>query len=52
YKADGTPAKNQWIDNTYWVGQDGKMARNAWVDNGKYYVGADGKWIPNHLKRS
>ncbi|EFU22995.1 hypothetical protein HMPREF0813_00237, partial [Streptococcus anginosus F0211] len=24
YKADGTLAKNQWINNTYWVGQDGK----------------------------
>ncbi len=52
YKADGTLAKNQWIDNTYWVGQDGKMARNSWVDNGKYYVGADGKWVPNYSKKS
>ncbi|WP_416351427.1 hypothetical protein [Streptococcus anginosus] len=40
------------MDNTYWVGQDGKMARNSWVDNGRYYVGADGKWVPNYSKKS
>ncbi len=26
------------------------MARNAWVDNGKYYVGADGKWVKDAHK--
>ncbi|WP_225791049.1 hypothetical protein [Streptococcus intermedius] len=52
YKANGTLAKNQWIDDTYWVGSDGKMAKNSWVVNGNYYVGADSKQTPNYSKNS
>lgn len=39
-----------WIDGLYWVGEGGHMAKNAWVDDGKYYVGADGKWVKGAKK--
>ena len=49
YNTDGTLARNKWAGN-YWLGADGKMATNAWVDNGRYYVGANGAWVPNYSK--
>ena len=47
YYENGALARNKWISSTYWVGADGKMATNQWVDNYRYYVGADGAWLPN-----
>ena len=49
YNTDGTLARNKWAGN-YWLAADGKMATNAWVDNGRYYVGANGAWVPNYSK--
>lgn len=43
----GAMAENRWIDGVYWVGADGAMATDAWVDGGRYYVGADGRWVSN-----
>jgi glucan-binding YG repeat protein len=49
FGADGAMRQEEWIGN-YWVDFYGKMATNRWVDNGKYYVGADGAWIPGYGK--
>lgn len=46
---NGVVQKNTWISGMYWVEEDGKMAVSKWVDDGRYYVGADGKWIRNPL---
>lgn len=40
---------SRWAGN-YWLDANGNMAVNQWVDGGKYYVGPDGKWIPNYPK--
>lgn len=42
--------KKKWIGN-YWVSCDGSMAKNQWVDGYRYYVGKDGKWVPNAKMR-
>ena len=41
---------SKWISGTYYVKADGTMAISEWVDAGKYYVGADGKWIKGYKK--
>ena len=46
YNTDGTLARNKWAGN-YWLGADGRMVTNGWVDNNRYYVGANGTWVPN-----
>ena len=46
YNTDGTLARNKWAGN-YWLGADGRMVTNSWVDNNRYYVGANGAWVPN-----
>lgn len=46
YPTSGAMAVNAWVKN-YWLGTTGAMATNAWVDGGKYYVGADGLWVPS-----
>ena len=46
YNTDGTLARNKWVGN-YWLGADGRMVTNSWVDNNRYYVGANGAWVPN-----
>lgn len=46
-KSNGTYATNQWVGN-YYCGPDGRMLTNTWTPDG-YFVGADGKWIPNAL---
>ena len=46
YNTDGTLARNKWAGN-YWLGADGRMVTNSWVDNNRYYVGANGTWVPN-----
>ena len=39
----GVIARNQWIEGTYYVGNDGAMLRNSYTPDG-YYVGSDGQW--------
>ena len=39
-------ARSQWIDNTYYVNEDGKMLKNTTTPDG-YRVDKDGKWIDN-----
>ena len=45
YNSDGSRKKNAWEGN-YWLDEDGIMARDQWVDGGKYYVDANGVWVP------
>lgn len=45
YNKDGSQKQNAW-EGDYWLDENGHMATNSWVDGGKYYVGADGKWVP------
>mgnify|MGYP001667853525 CR=1 FL=1 len=47
FDGNGVSLRNKWISGTYWVKADGVMAINMWVDGGKYWVGADGKWVKN-----
>ncbi len=42
---DGTFATNKWVGN-YYLGSAGIMLTNTWTPDG-YFVGADGKWMPN-----
>ena len=44
--SSGQMLTNQWISGVYYVKSDGRMAVSQWVDNSRYYVGADGVWIP------
>lgn len=44
--ANGAMVSSSWIGD-YYVGPSGAMLTNAWVDN-RYWVGSDGKWIPNY----
>ena len=41
----GLVTKNAWVGN-YWCGEDGKYVKSGWVDNNKYYVGANGIYVP------
>ena len=41
----GLVTKNAWVGN-YWCGEDGKYVKSDWVDNNKYYVGANGIYVP------
>ena len=45
-ESNGKMAANKWVNNVYYVKSNGVMATNEWVDQGRYYVGADGKWVP------
>ena len=47
FDASGVMQTSKWINGTYYVQADGTMAVSKWVDGGKYYVGADGKWVKN-----
>lgn len=42
---NGNVVKNHWAGN-YWCGEDGKYVKSGWVDNNKYYVGANGIYVP------
>ncbi|OON87360.1 hypothetical protein BXO88_03545 [Oribacterium sp. C9] len=44
-KDNGTFAANEWVGH-YYLGPTGAMLTNTWTPDG-YFVGADGKWIPN-----
>ena len=48
YYADGSGVmqSNRWVGD-YWLTDSGAMATDSWVDGGRYYVGADGVWVPN-----
>ena len=41
----GAMAHDRWVGN-YYVTSSGAMATDSWVDGGRYYVGADGAWVP------
>ena len=47
FDSSGAMKKNTWEGN-YYLKEDGTMAVSEWVDNNQYYVGADGKWIPDY----
>ncbi|MBQ3545138.1 MAG: N-acetylmuramoyl-L-alanine amidase family protein [Lachnospiraceae bacterium] len=47
FDANGIMQTSRWVNNKYYVKEDGKMAVSEWVDGGKYYVGADGVWVQN-----
>lgn len=47
FNGSGAMSANKWVGN-YYLKNDGAMATNSWVDGNKYYVGADGVWIPNY----
>ena len=50
FNASGVMQTSKWISSTYYVKADGTMAVSEWVDGGKYYVGADGKWVKGAKK--
>ena len=47
FDSSGAMKKNTWEGN-YYLKEDGTMAVSEWVCNNQYYVGADGKWIPDY----
>ena len=51
YDAQGNQVKNTWV-GSYWIGSDGKMVTNSWVDGGKYYVGSQGWWEKDAVKKT
>ena len=48
FEASGAAARSKWVGD-YYMTESGVMATNTWID-GKYYVGPDGKWIPNYTE--
>ena len=44
--SNGIMQANKWINGTYYVKSNGAMAVSEWVDNGKYYVDANGNYVP------
>ena len=48
-KPNGDMAVSKWIGN-YYVKASGVMATSEWVDGGKYYVDANGLWVPNKTR--
>ena len=51
YDAQGNQIKNVWV-GSYWIGSDGKMVTDRWVDGGKYYVGSQGWWEKDAVKKT
>ena len=51
YDAQGNQIKNSWV-GSYWIGSDGKMVTDRWVDGGKYYVGSQGWWEKDAVKKT
>ena len=45
---DFSQIRSKWVGD-YYMTESGVMATNTWID-GKYYVGPDGKWIPNYTE--
>ena len=48
--ANGVMMTNCWISGVYYLKSDGRMAVSEWVDNGRYYVDANGVWVPGKTK--
>ena len=51
HDAQGNQIKNAWV-GSYWIGSDGKMVTDRWVDGGKYYVGSQGWWEKDAVKKT
>ena len=51
YDAQGNQIKNAWV-GSYWIGSDGKMITDRWVAGGKYYVGSQGWWEKDAVKKT
>ena len=51
FNAKGQQVKNAWV-GSYWLGSDGKMITDSWVDGGKYYVGSQGWWVKDAVKKT
>ena len=51
YDTQGNQIKNAWV-GSYWIGSDGKMVTDRWVDGGKYYVGSQGWWEKDTVKKT
>mgnify|MGYP003081540922 CR=1 FL=1 len=51
FNAKGQQVKNAWV-GSYWLGSDGKMVTDSWVDGGKYYVGSQGWWEKDAVKKT
>ena len=51
YDVQGNQIKNAWV-GSYWIGSDGKMVTDSWVDGGKYYVGSQGWWEKDAVKKT
>ena len=45
FLSNGRMARSRWVQNVYYVNQNGVRQVNKWI--GKYFVGNNGKWIPN-----
>ena len=51
YNAQGQQVKNAWV-GSYWLDSEGKMVTDSWVDGGKYYVGSQGWWVKDAVKKT
>ena len=49
FESSGAAACSKWVGN-YYMDETGVMVTNDWVDNHRYYVGADGLWIPGYVE--
>ena len=49
-ESSGKMASNKWVDSVYYMKANGVMAVSEWVDGGRYFVGSNGKWVPNKTK--
>ena len=47
--SNGVMQKNKWVGN-YYLKSNGVMAKSEWVDNNRYYVDANGVWVPGKIK--
>ena len=50
FTSGGKKVTNKWVGN-YYLKSDGVMATDEWVDNDRYYVDANGKWVPGKTKQ-
>ena len=51
YDAQGNQIKNAWV-GSYWIGSDGKMITDRLVVGCKYYVGSQGWWEKDAVKKT
>lgn len=50
FDTNGVMQSSKWISGVYYVKSSGVMATNEWVDGGKYYVDANGRYVPGKKK--